>query len=165
MQGFGSDADTTHSRLSFNTDRRWIYVYIIPATFATTPPVFVPLEMEIPFEDIVNGGVSVVSTKQPDSDHALVTLTIRMRRPARFYCKIKGKNLMQRGTERDFVFSIGPGESTPGRSVADMKAKGVFLFLCQCPGTDRQDSSFTRDTLGQSRSFPTTRSRSRPTPG
>lgn len=40
-------------------------------------------------------------------------MTITTRRPARFYCKIKNKAIMRRATERDFVFSLGPKESTP----------------------------------------------------
>lgn len=49
-QGFGSPSDKEHSRLLFNFSRRWIYVYAVPLTFSTTPPVFIPLECEIPFE-------------------------------------------------------------------------------------------------------------------
>lgn len=50
LAGFVSDADPEHSRMSFNFSRGWLYVYAIPMTFNDTPPVFLPLEAEIPFE-------------------------------------------------------------------------------------------------------------------
>lgn len=50
MQGFGSPTDFELSNVAFNYSRRWIYVYAIPMEFNDTPPVFLPLEAEIPFE-------------------------------------------------------------------------------------------------------------------
>lgn len=52
----------------------------------------------------------------PDDDRSLVTLTVTMRRPARFYATVKGKQMTRRATERDFVFSSGPYESIPVRT-------------------------------------------------
>lgn len=66
-------------------------------------------------------------------------MTITTRRPARFYSKTKNKAIMRRATERDFVFSLGPMESTPvrwfafsanvqGCSFQDMRLKGEFQY-------------------------------------
>lgn len=52
------------------------------------------------------------------------TLTLATRRPARFFMKIRGKPIMRRATERDFVFSIGPAESIDVRlTLADLTGR------------------------------------------
>lgn len=50
-------------------------------------------------------------------------MTITTRRPARFYSKIKNKAIMRRATERGFVFSLGPKESTPVSSTCAYRAE------------------------------------------
>jgi hypothetical protein len=135
------------SRLSFNFDRRWIYLYLVPTTLSTIPPAFVPLEAELPFEDIVTRGVQCVRTGKTEDGKSLVTMTITVRRPPRFYCRLKERNKMRRATERDFVFQRGPFQSTKvglgclfevkaeyaaekstqGRSVGEMEAKGFII--------------------------------------
>lgn len=54
----------------------------------------------------------MIRSQAVDGDLRRVTLTVTARRPARFYTNIPGERLMRRATERDFVFSVGPGEST-----------------------------------------------------
>ncbi|BEJ13713.1 hypothetical protein CspHIS471_0308870 [Cutaneotrichosporon sp. HIS471] len=125
LAGFGSDATAEHSRVSFNFSRRWLYIYAIPMTFNDTPPVFLPLEAEIPFEDIVTSGIRV-ARKKIEGGYA-VTLTVTTRRPGRFYAQVKDKNIMRRATARDFVFSPSAKESTEGRSVQVMQQEGIII--------------------------------------
>lgn len=54
-----------------------------------------------------------------------IRLTITTRRPARFYIRVKDKNIMRRATARDFVFSPSTKESTAGRSVEVMTQEGM----------------------------------------
>lgn len=51
LRGFGSaTTHGTHSRLSVNLARGWVYVYAVPDAVARTPGALLPLEAEIPFD-------------------------------------------------------------------------------------------------------------------